>query len=116
MGLLFFAGKGDCEEWNGPQKRNRRFFVGVFQLQHRRPRNGGFGLASGFRLRLFAHGHIGRFSVAFMSATLALAARGMFRKQRFFEKAVPVRHIFGDARIHLMRVRGQFCDAIVREG
>lgn len=86
LGLLFFAGKGDCEEWNGPQKRNRRFFVGVFQLQHRRPRNGGFGFASRFRLRFSDHGHIGRFSVVFMTATLALAGRGIFRKQRFFEE------------------------------
>ena len=106
LGLLFFAGKGDCEEWNGPQKRNRRFFVGVFQLQHRRPRNGGFGFASRFRLRLSAHGHIGWFSVVFMSATLALAASGIFRKQRFFEEAVPFRHVFIDARIHPMHVRG----------
>jgi len=67
-------------------KKESPLFVEVFQLQHRRPIHGGFGLASRFRLRFSDHGHIGRFSVAFMSATLALAARGIFRKQRFFEK------------------------------
>jgi len=74
------------------------------------------GLLPVFASVFSAHGHIGRFSVVFMSATLALAGRRIFRKQRFFEKVVPVLRIFGDARIHLMRVREQFCDAIVREG
>ena len=114
--VIFLPGKEAAKNGTVRKKGNRRFFVGVFQLQHRRPIHGGFGLASPFRLRLSAHGHIGRFSVVFMTATLALPGRGIFRKQRFFEEAVPVLRIFGDARIHLMRVREQFCDAIVREG
>ncbi|WP_153017644.1 hypothetical protein [Caldibacillus debilis] len=117
LGAVIFLSRKEAEK-NGTvrKKGNRRFFVGVFRFQHRRPMPGGFEFASRFRLRLSAHGHIGRFSVAFMLATLALAARKIFRKQRFFEKVVPVRHLFGEARIQLMHVRGQFCDAIVREG